>query len=114
MAVLLRNLLPSLCVYFAESQTCNLASAVRGIQMSTCDLVAAANRFVALLPTSNQTALLRARQPAVLNFSEATFPRRLQGKPVFYPFSGADLLNARLLFPSSRMYHLVANMQVGT
>ena len=52
-------------------------------QMSTCDLVAAANRFVALLPTSNQTALLRVRQPKVLNFSEATFPRRLQGKPVF-------------------------------
>ena len=81
--------------------------------MSTCDLVAAANRFVSLLPTSNQTALLWARQSAVLNFSETTFPRRLQGKPVFYPFSGVDLLNARLLFPSSRMYHLVANMQVG-
>ena len=82
--------------------------------MSTCDLVAAANRFVALLPTSNQTtSTYWARQSAVLNFSEATFPRRLRGKPVFYPFSGVDLLNARLFFPSSRMYHLVANIQVG-
>ena len=104
-SVVFRSLLYNLQLGLGGSSAAN--------QMSTCDLVAAANRFVALLPTSNQTALLRVRQPTVLNFSEATFPRRLRGKPVFYPFSGVDLLNARLFFPSSRMYHLVANIQVG-
>ena len=71
------------CISLATNLQLGLGGSSAANQMSTCDLVAAANRFVALLPTSNQTALLRVRQPKVLNFSEATFPRRLQGKPVF-------------------------------
>ena len=80
---------------------------------AACDLVAASNRFINHLPTSNQTPLLQARHSRIQNLSGATFPPGLPKVPVLYMFSGVDLLNARSFFPASTVYHLVANLGVG-
>jgi len=79
---------------------------------ATCDLVAAANRFITYLPTSNRMLQLHARQSSIKNFSSATFPG-LPNVPVLYIFSGVDLLNARSFFPASTAYLLVSNLRVG-
>ena len=79
---------------------------------ATCDLVAAANRFITYLPTSNRMPQLHDRQSRIKNFSSATFPG-LPNVPVLYLFSGVDLLNARSFFPASTVYLLVANLRVG-
>jgi len=56
---------------------------------------------------------LHDRTAALHTFSASIFPRVVQQLPVLYMFSGADLLTAHALFPSSPEYHLVADFPVG-
>ena len=79
---------------------------------ATCDLVAAANRFITYLPTSNRMPQLHDRQSRIKKCSSATFPG-LPNVPVLYLFSGVDLLTARSFFPASTVHLLVANLRVG-
>ena len=63
-------------------------------------------RFIAGLPQLQEWNLMTSKRTAKLNvWAAQEVPGSMRSSEVlFYPFSGADILNANLLFPNTKSY----------